>query len=517
MGCVRRCIKDGCSGCVKRYAKDDMVIRMVTNIVMMIADADIIFSVLFLHVLYKKNTFVSLFFFSVCMIGLWTYLWGAVWFGPRRKREVARLVFEYMKANPDKCTVTGYRMYENNKRRVLMTSKEADDAQERDGKPKGGNNTYIVGIVSPVYPPGACPDYESQGRTFEDLQFDSWSSNKDITKMRDGLTCWKLGHIWNTIDRANVWNVTERHHSVPLYRLAVNGFLARPSGEDLSGILNAMALYAFTCGFSQLTIGIIMIAQHPEDGSNPNQAIPLCISGLSLLFSIVNIICDFPAALREADIEKEMTDSILIRNRELREAIEDIARSAHSDMLEEGKKDFESGMRAAKDRKIEKIKQGPPAARERAYDDFKNERMKLERAWGQANMKAADFLKFSLAEANNMDRMILEVELDEYRKSKEAIERAQKGDCEPTPTLQQSILRAEEAYDKRITELYLDVNERFFVEYKSNVDRHVKDSADAAAFKAKMKKTLKEYADKVDSVKSLPHNSNPTNTITPPV
>lgn len=154
---------------------------------------------------------------------------------------------------------------------------------------------------------------------------------------------------------------------------------------------------------------------------------------------------------------------------------------------------------------------------ERAEDEFQIASGKLERAWGQANLKAAEFLKFSLAEASKMKRMILEVEMDEHRKCEEANERAQKGDSVPASNLQQRLLQAEEKFDEEIGSNYLEQCRFFYDEFTAKVHEYTRASGDVRVFKQNVKKTLQEYAEKMATVKPLPHSSNPTRPLNPPV
>merc|ERR1712048_1088025 len=102
--------------------------------------------------------------------------------------------------------------------------------------------------------------------------------------------------MWDRVEVKNSWNIAEVKHGVPFVRVARFGFQAVPTPKDLSGILNANALYSFTTGFQQLAFGILLMIQFGVDAAT---MIPLSISGSSFVLSMANVLCDFAGKLNQ--------------------------------------------------------------------------------------------------------------------------------------------------------------------------------------------------------------------------
>lgn len=251
-------------------SRSSVLIRIVTNLVLLISDTDVVFSCLFANQLLILGGIYN-FFFAVMCVGLVTYFAGILYFGPRNKFRTVKLLKQMMGSSPNEFT------------------------SPLDKK--------RVGTASPIFPnnpPRGCP------ANFGTLDADQ----AGLDWMKAGMSAWQLQHMFAYAEIKTAGNTCEVKHGVPFLRLARFGFIASPSPVDLGGILNANALYSFSTGMFQIAIGVLILAT-TEDWQNLFVLLPLGISGLSLVLSLFNVLLDFSGMLNEAEGEKRMRDEIL--------------------------------------------------------------------------------------------------------------------------------------------------------------------------------------------------------------
>lgn len=251
-------------------SRSSVLIRIVTNLVLLISDTDVVFSCLFARQLLILGGIYH-FFFAVMCVGLVTYFAGILYFGPRNKFRVVKLLKQMMGSSPNE---------------FISPSEKKK-----------------VSTASPIFPknsPRDCP------ANFGALDADQ----AGLAWMKAGMAAWQLQHMFAYAEIKTAGNTCEVKHGVPFLRLARFGFIASPSPVDLGGILNANALYSFSTGIFQIAIGVLILAT-TEEKQNLFVLLPLGISGFSLVLSLFNVLLDFSGMLNEAEAEKRMKDEIL--------------------------------------------------------------------------------------------------------------------------------------------------------------------------------------------------------------
>jgi hypothetical protein len=258
--------------------RNPITIRVATNMVLMISDLDVIFSTLFLYQLSILDG-IYLYFLAVVGVGILTYVAGLVFFAPGQKFRTIKLVREMMVQNPEEFRCE-----------------------------KKGHTGTLVGPNTPLTPApqGAQGGTRMRSSDFASCQLDA----EGIEAFKTGLCNYGLLHMWNAAEMKNAKNCCERKHGIPFFRLARFGFMSSPTPKDLSGILNANALYTFCTGLLQISFGIMMMH---EFGPSLNVILPLSVSGVSLLLSVANVLLDFSSILTEIEAEQRLADQI--RNR----------------------------------------------------------------------------------------------------------------------------------------------------------------------------------------------------------
>jgi len=249
--------------------KSPMIIRAVTNIVLMISDMDILFSVLFAKEVAERSDFWR-WGWIVQLVGVLTYFLGVCVFGPRQKFAVIKMVLDLMAKHPDE--------FKTEKGDVTAASKLSPTK-------KNGQN----------------------GETFGSLQ--KSLNTDDFNAFKNGMGEWGLIAIWNYCDAKNAKNTTEVKHGTPFLRLARFGFMAEPTPKDLGSILNANAMYTFSTGIFQLILGTLLLVM---DGAwRLQMLLPLGISGVSFVLSVFNVVLDFSGILTAIEGERRITERIL--------------------------------------------------------------------------------------------------------------------------------------------------------------------------------------------------------------
>jgi hypothetical protein len=244
---------------------------MVTNLVLLISDTDVVFSCLFARQLVILGGIYN-FFLAVMIGGLATYFAGILYFGPRNKFRTVKLLKQMMHASP--------------------------------GEFKSPKTKNRVDCASSIYP-------ERRTLGLKDKTFGQCGSDQEgLDAMEAGLSAYGLNHMFAYASIKTACNTCEMKHGVPFLRLARFGFIASPSPADLGGILNANALYSFSTGIFQIAIGVMILAT-TEEWQNLFVLLPLGISGFSLVLSLFNVLLDFSGMLNEAEKEKRMRDEII--------------------------------------------------------------------------------------------------------------------------------------------------------------------------------------------------------------
>jgi len=249
------------------------MIRAVTNVVLIISDLDMLCSILFVEQVLNLEGFLK---YGVVVhgMGLVTYGMGAMYFGPRQKFKVMNMVKDMMRRNPEYfiCDVPGH------------PSKKVDPQS----------------VIDPA-PPAGCRGPPK----FEDLPVDQ----DGLEQFKGGMSKWGLAHIWNFCENKNAKNTLEIEHGLPFVRLAVFGFRAEPTPKDLGCILNANALYTFCTGMFQLVFGAIMMAMNGK--VKLQMVLPLAVSFISFLLSVMNVIKDFSGMLSAIEGERFVKEQFL--------------------------------------------------------------------------------------------------------------------------------------------------------------------------------------------------------------
>lgn len=268
------------------FQKSTVAVRVVTNVVLWISDAEIVLTAFFMYYLVAVGGGINLFLCFVLFVGFATYLMSAIVLAPRQKNRVGKLVRKFMQNNSGECNT---RMF-----------KEEDGSVSRLGP--GETGSVCVTLKFFVYPPGATAT--DCTKTFEALDIKNAEDNED---MQRGLTAWGLSAIWDAQEVKNAWNCMERKHAVPFFRLARFGFMAQPTPKDLGGILNANALFSFCCGLLQVIFGAIRC----QFGLSANVMVPLIVSSLSLIISTINVVFNFAGKLAEIECEERLTAAVM--------------------------------------------------------------------------------------------------------------------------------------------------------------------------------------------------------------
>jgi len=306
------------AGCVERTVKQPCAMRLVTLIVLTLADLDFFLSILFLVNLthhYHDKIYYTIGPWIIGA-GICTYAIGIAYFGPQQRRRVMDNVLKLMQSNPQEFESPNYRERTPGQ---YVPSREA----HRQGQTL---HKVLVGVETPVHP--ASPPGSGNRKIGELNRWDG----ADQEKFKKGLAAWGLGYIWEAAELKNSWNCTSPVHGIPMVRLARFGFMSQPSPTDLGGLLNANALYSFATGFFQLFLGTLMLA---DFGWSLETGIPLCVSLLSLLLCLTNVIWDFAQLLMKIDMEERQAATILDKNRAAKKAELDELASKRDQKIEE--------------------------------------------------------------------------------------------------------------------------------------------------------------------------------------
>jgi hypothetical protein len=306
-------------------------LRLATLILLMISDLDFMFSYLFIYTLdqtYRANgSVVYLTLLVIVCLGQVVYLVGVGYFGPRQKEKIAQQVKDFMIENPDKIFTERWKQADRPGRFEPVPVKERKDEFD---KPK-----LEITMDFPVMPskdmnPAQC------NKKFAQLDLDDPA---DRERMQVGLGAWGLQDIWDGVEQKNAWNCLKASHGFPMWRLAQYGFQAQPFPKDLSGILNANALYTFACGFVQLVGGVIILVDTWTTSSASGKVsclVPWTVSFISAVLSIVNVVKDFSAMLVQMENEEDLQKKITVKHeketREQKDRIEHTHREKTGDI-----------------------------------------------------------------------------------------------------------------------------------------------------------------------------------------
>lgn len=278
---------------VSEWLKNPCVLRCVTNVVLLISDVDVFFSFIFMKELAIRGGIYLAATFLV-IGGVLVYFSGVLYFGPRQKNKVGKIVKKMMQSSPRE-----------------FYSKDFEVPVTLDSTTKPGS--------------GASYGAKRIAELTED----------DSEEFEEAMAAYGLSALWDAAKSANAKNSCELKHGVPFFRLARFGFMSQPDPQDLGGILNANALYTFATGFIQLAMGGVMLAlPDPEkltngsnitDTSDPGQIdqvprvsiwtlIPFTVTSVSFILSLCNMFFDFAGILSEMSMESRMADRIKTKN-----------------------------------------------------------------------------------------------------------------------------------------------------------------------------------------------------------
>lgn len=258
----RRSVKEFCD----TISRNDATLRLVLNLVLMISDLDVIFSVLFMNELISQGG-MYLYFMGCISVGVLTYFAGVLYFGPNNKYRVIKRVCTMMTENADMFTTrTGER----------------------------------ITVDSPID-----PNAPRHG-TFAELMAEE-KSEEILMRFQQSLSSYGLGVCYDYAEAKVSRNVCECGHGFPFVRLAKFGFVAEPDPRDLGGILNANALYTFCTGIQQMAFGALLVL---EFGATLRNTLPLSVSGVSLILTVFNVMFGFSEILSRAYQEKALADHI---------------------------------------------------------------------------------------------------------------------------------------------------------------------------------------------------------------
>jgi len=379
------------------------------------------------------------FFFFVIIVGILSYVAGALYFAPNQKFKTVKLVLDQMAKHPDEFRVEGF------------------------NEPISGESLVFR--------------YDTVSRLrFKDLLDATEDKQKQLDDCKAGLSSWGLQHIWNACEIRNAANCAERKHSIPFYRMARLGFMSEPSPKDLGGVLNANALYTFATGFLQIAFGVTAIFQF---GLDLYVAFPLSISFVSLVLSLLNVFCAFSAILTELEQEQRM--------------IEEIQKTSDRKLADD-KKQVDRELQEAKqliDEEDRKARGGePPDASSIA---------RKTKALEQANVNHQRHCR--LLDQSNLES--LESALAAYRYRLERFKDivgskgSNKPDTSRTNAIAEEIKKLEDA-DKILKEKEKDVNEVFNAE----MDKIDFKSWSVEKVESEMKRATREKAQKLDLIQT---------------
>jgi len=244
-------------------------VRLVTLLVLMFSDLDVIFSMLFFNELRKagERDSINYFFLMALIIGMISYAVAISFFGPRQKFKTMKIVKQLMITNPDQFIL--------------------------------GNGARLTEFdrVDPIQ--RISPAFNELGDTKEGMQL-----------FKAGLTARGLLHMWTAADGRNARNCVEIKHGIPFLRSARFAFFSEPGPKDLGCILNANAAYTLCCGLLQIAFGTMLLVAPHQGSSLMNSLLPLGISTFSLLLSLANVLLDFASMLSQLDEEKRIALNI---------------------------------------------------------------------------------------------------------------------------------------------------------------------------------------------------------------
>jgi len=373
--------------CVEKIGKNPIAVRIVTNVVLMVSDADFIFSLLFMFSLFQtgQEDAMYLFFLMVVVLGVLVYFLGAVCIAPRQKHVIAKLVMKFLTDNPTECIAKDW--YKNG----------ASFKQVEPGHLVPDGMEVTICRASPVYPQN---DGSQRNPKICDLDL-SDPINREALRL--GLAQWGLGEIWDAQERKNAWNCAEIKHGIPFFRLARFGFMSQPTPRDLGSILNMNALYSFATGAVQLIFGsVLLVTKFTSGDATPTSqimmiVIPLGISTISLVLSIFNVVFDFAGKLADTECEKRMSDAILQKSAvELKNNKKKQERD-HKRAIQKVEQDFR-----------EKLKVDPDSIKHGLWKDTEIQRLTQQYAMDTRTL-------------DERNLTILEIELNGYRRKKNRV------------------------------------------------------------------------------------------------
>lgn len=271
--------------------------RLVTMSVLTISDLDVCLTAIFLANMGQRWLEGLMFQLGLCLVvvGFCTYSIGVLYFGPRQKTKVMKLVIAQMQAKPQD--------FESFVYKKNSMGKIVDKTDSTFLQPTSKN--VRIELSTQLSPTDA--RQRSSPQTFQDLDR---HNAKHRHLCQSALYHWGAGHMWQAIAVKNSWNCCNFVHGVPFVRTGRFGFMSQPSPQDLGGILNANALFSFSVGTLQLGFGAFMLY---IDGFDVNTLVPLSVSTVSFVLSLCNVVFDFAATLATLDGEAQMAESIQSR------------------------------------------------------------------------------------------------------------------------------------------------------------------------------------------------------------
>lgn len=423
--------------CVEKIGKDPIAVRIVTNVVLMISDADVIFSWLFIANLFQVGDDDPLYFYFsfVVIVGVLTYALGCLYLAPRQKTKIAKNVMGFISAHPTECVTKDY----------YASGPNSFKRIEPGGVAPTGKEVTITRAMF-VYPPDALAP-GSRNPKIGDLDLNEPNNRETL---RQGLAQWGLGAIWDAQEQRNAWNCAEMKHGIPFFRLARFGFMSQPTPKDLGSILNMNALYSFATGILQLTFGCVLLARtYSSDDMDMSGRlmiiIPLGISGASLILSVFNVVFDFAGKLSETECEKRMSDTILQK----------------SDLdLKDAKKKRERDHRI----KIQEVEEKYKKQIDDLQGQHENEAIKFSLVKDTEIQRLTQQYAMDLRALDERNLTILEIELNGYRHKKHRVKQILMGNEVPidnqakVDALQNAIgiKEAHQKIENKITAWYKD-------------------------------------------------------------
>lgn len=184
---------------------------------------------------------------AVLHAGFMIYFVGLIFLAHHQKNRTAKMVRAFMQ---DHSTVTKTWKWMGN----AASGYRRVTAEER-----AMITPLVVTVDFPTFPDRLGAQFQEHAdKHFIDLDL---SESKACDAMRQGITEWGLDHLWNMIERRNVWYSLKVCHGLPLFRQYYQCCASEPVPRGLHGVLLANKLHVLTSGCCRLVAGVVLLTE----------------------------------------------------------------------------------------------------------------------------------------------------------------------------------------------------------------------------------------------------------------